>query len=334
MIELSELRDSVQKAFPADKLCPARDNAWQLATEMGWLMIGLPEDQGGLGLPREAMVAVQFELGRVLCTAPLIPALIALEGIAASETLADRQGWIERICGGEYVPLNMLPGTASGTSELSGRLSGFFEADMAGHVLAGLPGRYVLIPLDSPGVTVTERHLWDESRRLFDVELRGYQPDPALVVAEGEAAKALHDRISPLAQLAIGADSLGGATAALDMTVEYLKTRRQFDRPLAMFQALKHRCADLKTAVVAGEALLWARAADRGAALPQMGAMKAHAAEVFATVCEEMIQLHGGIGLTSEHTCHTFLKRAQLNLQLGGGPDHWYERAGRAALIA
>ena len=74
-------------------------------------MVTLPEDQGGLGLPREAAVAVHFELGRVVSTAPLMPALLALEGIAAAEGLADRAGWIERICGGEYVPLNMLPGT-------------------------------------------------------------------------------------------------------------------------------------------------------------------------------------------------------------------------------
>ena len=81
-------------------------------------------------------------------------------------------------------------------------------------------------------------------------------------MASGDAAAALHDRISALAQLAIAADSLGGANAALDMTVEYLKTRRQFDRPIAMFQALKHRCADLKTQIAAAEALLWQRAAD------------------------------------------------------------------------
>jgi alkylation response protein AidB-like acyl-CoA dehydrogenase len=319
MIELSELRDSVQKAFPADKLCPPRDAAWQIAAEMGWLMIGLPEDQGGLGLSREALVAVQFELGRVLSTAPLIPAMLALEGIAASDSLADRAGWIERICGGDYVPLNMLPGAVAGTSELNGRLSGFFEADMASHVLAGLPGRYVLIPTDAPGVTITERKLWDESRRLFDVELSNFKSDPALLVAEGEAAKALHDRISPLAQLAIGADSLGGANAALDMTVEYLKTRRQFDRPLAMFQALKHRCADLKIQIAGAEALLFQRAGEAGASITDLGVAKALANDAFRMVAEEAIQLHGGIGLTDEHHCHLFMKRAMLNLQLSGG---------------
>jgi alkylation response protein AidB-like acyl-CoA dehydrogenase len=330
---LQELRDSAQKAFPSDKLCPPRDDAWKLVAELGWLMIALPEDQGGLGLPREAAVAVHYELGRVVSTAPLMPALLGLEGIAAAEGLADQQGWIERICGGDYVPLNMLPGSVeSDGGSLTGKLSGFFEADMAGHVLAGIPGRYVLIPTDAKGVTVVERSIWDESRRLFDLELSGFSPDPALVVAEGDAAKVLHDRISPVAQLAIAADSLGGAAACLDMTVDYLKTRKQFDRPIAMFQALKHRCADLKTRIVAAEALLWKRAADEDASIVDLGVTKALANECYMTTVEEAIQLHGGIGLTEEHNCHLFMKRAMLNAQLSGGGDHWREAAGRQAL--
>ena len=333
MIELSELRDAAQKAFPADKLASPRDAAWQLIAEQGWLMISLPEEQGGLGLGREAAVAIHFELGRALCTAPLIPALLALEGIAASESLADRESWIERICGGEYVPLNMLPGTVRASGDkLTGRLSGFFEADMAGHVLAGIAGQYLLIPTDAPGVALRKRDLWDESRTLFDIELSAYAPDPALLVAEGEAARALHDRISPLAQLAIAADSLGGANAALDMTVEYLKTRKQFDRPIAMFQALKHRCADLKTQIAAAEALLWQRAAQSEASIADLGVTKALANDCYMATTEEAIQLHGGIGLTAEHNCHLFMKRAMLNAQLSGSGDHWREAAGRQAL--
>lgn len=333
VIELGELRDAAQKAFPADKLASPRDAAWQLVAEQGWLMITLPEDQGGLGLGREAAVAIQFELGRALCTAPLIPALLALEGIAASDTLTDKEGWIERICGGDYVPLNLLPGSVSESGgKLSGRLSGFFEADMAGHVLAGIAGKYLLIPTDAAGVALSKRNLWDESRHLFDIELTGYAPDPALLVALGDHAKALHDRISPLAQLAIAADSLGGANAALDMTVEYLKTRRQFDRPIAMFQALKHRCADLKTQLAAAEALLWQRAAQLEASIADLGVTKALANDCYMATTEEAIQLHGGIGLTAEHQCHLFMKRAMLNAQLSGSGDHWREAAGRQAL--
>ena len=335
MIELSELRDAAQKAFPADQLRPPRDAAWRLAAESGWLMITLPEGQGGLGLGRAAAVAIHFELGRVLSSAPLIPALLGLEAIAASSRLADREGWTQRVCGGEYVPLNMTPGSVTETDgRLSGTIGGFFDADMAGHVLAGVAGRYLLIPTQAAGVSLNERTMWDESRRMFDIQLSGYAPDPALVVADGDAAKALHDRISPLAQLAIAADSLGGANAALAMTVDYLKTRKQFDRPLAMFQALKHRCADLKINIAAAEALLWQRAADESASVADLGATKVLANQCYLDTTEEAIQLHGGIGLTAEHNCHLFMKRAMLNAQLCGDADYWREAAGRQALTA
>ncbi len=329
MITFSELRDSVQKAFPLDKLAPDRDASWKLIAEMGWIMIDLPEDQGGLGLGGEAAATIHYELGAVLSTGPLIPAMLGLRAIAAS-ALADRDNWIERICGGEYVPLHMLPSTLDGSNTLSGTISGVFEADMARHIIAGLPGRYLLIPLDAPGVRVIERPLWDETRRLFDVELDGYAP--TLVLAQGDAAKSMHDILSPMAQLAVAADALGGAGAALAMTVDYLGLRKQFDRPLAMFQALKHRCADLKMQIVTAEALLWSLARREHASLAELGAMKAHATDVYRAVTEEMIQLHGGIGLTQEHPCHLFLKRAMLDLQLCGSLDHWQEARGRACL--
>ena len=99
-----------------------------------------------------------------------------------------------------------------------------------------------------------------------------------------------------------------------------------------MFQALKHRCADLKIQIGAAEALMWSRPRDGNASLTDFGALKAHAADVYRAVVEEAIQLHGGIGLTEEHQCHLFMKRAMLNLQLCGSVDHWREAAGRQAL--
>jgi len=334
MIELSELHDAAQKAFPADKLKPARDAAWSLIAEMGWLMIRLPEDAGGLGLGREASSALHYELGRVLSTAPLAPALVALHAIAASDTLGDRDGLIERACAGELITMSLTGTTgALGAGDvLDATLAGVADADMASHVLVKLPGLLALVPLDAPGVTVAERALWDESRRLFDVTIAGHALPADRVLARGDAADTLAAEMRAELLLALAADSLGGASAALAMTVDYLKVRRQFDRPLAMFQALKHRIADLKTRVVAAEALLWSRAADGGASDTDFGALKALAGEVYGFVCEEAIQLHGGIGLTDEHQCHLYMKRAMLNAQLGGSADVWNERAGRAAL--
>ena len=333
MIELQELRDAAQKAFPADQLSPDRDESWSLAAEMGWLMMRLPEELGGLGFGRAESTAIHFEMGRVLSRAPLIPAQLGLHAMLASHQLGEREDWLERVAGGEYVPLNMLPGDVSEDGgAFSGTVSGLFEADMARHVIVGVPGAYLLVPLEAAGVSLTEREIWDPSRRLFDLELSDYTPAEGTVLARGDGAKTIHDAIAPEAHLCVAADSLGAATATLDMSVEYMNMRKQFDRPIAMFQALKHRAADCKTKIVAADALLWSLVADEDAPTVQFGAMKAHATEVFQWVTEEAIQFHGGIGLTEEHQCHLFMKRAMLNLQLCGTVDHWMEQAGRAAM--
>ena len=334
MIELSELRDAASKAFPADQLRSPRDAAWALAAEMGWLMMPVAEDMGGLGLGRDAMAAILCEMGRVLGTAPLIPALLTVQALGAASDLADQQGWIERACSGEYIAMNLDRATiALGDGDvIEAHLPAVPEADMASHTLVFGPDFAALVPLDAPGVSMAERALWDESRRLFDVTVTGHRVEPGMFLARGSQAAAIADRLRTDLVLAIAADCLGGAAACLDMTVEYLKTRRQFDRPLAMFQALKHRCADLRIELGAAEALLWSRAADEGTTTVDIGAAKVLASEAFSRIAEEAIQLHGGIGLTDEHNCHLFMKRAMLNMQLGGDADVWRERAGRQAL--
>jgi alkylation response protein AidB-like acyl-CoA dehydrogenase len=333
MIELSELQDAAQKAFAADRLIPDRNESWKLVAEMGWLMIRLPEELGGLGLGRDASTAIHFEMGRVLSSAPLITALITLQAIAASDSLADKEGLIERACGGEFITMSY----AGGTSSLSGNVldaefHGVPDFDMASHQIVSVPGLLALIPTDAAGVSATEREMWDRSRKLFTVRFESHAIRPEYVVARGDAAKALQASLRGELLLGLTADCLGGATAALDTTVEYLKMRKQFDRPIAMFQALKHRAADLKTRIAAAEALMWERAVDPEANDADFGALKSLAADVYRFVTEEMIQMHGGIGLTEEHQSHLFMKRAMLNLQLAGDADTWNERAGRQAL--
>jgi alkylation response protein AidB-like acyl-CoA dehydrogenase len=187
-------------------------------------------------------------------------------------------------------------------------------------------GRITLVSLE--GAEITARETWDKTRRLFDVRPTA----TGQVLAVGEAAVALRQRLEAQLLFALAGDSLGGADAILELTIDYLKIRRQFDRPLALFQALKHRVADMKTWLSAAEALFWNRAVDTAAAVPELGALKAHATSVYRAIAEDAVQLHGGIGLTMEHHCHLFLKRATLNGVLGGDVDHWEEHAGRRAL--
>lgn len=337
MIERSELHDAARQAFGNGDLKASRDPAWQLVTELGWLLLPVPEEHGGLGLGLDASAAIQFELGRVLGTVPLLPALMTIRALTMADSLPEQAGWVERAASGELITTALvLKGVSERGGVLSGTLQGVVDADIASHVLliAEGQGLSTMVPLNATGVTVTEQPLWDESRRLFEVNLTNVEIDPALVLARGDQVRAIARAIKAEMLAGMAADCLGGADAVLDMTVDYLKTRRQFDRPLAMFQALKHRCADLKVRIESTKALLWSRTSVGDATTAELGALKALASDVYRLVTEEAIQLHGGIGLTSEYPAHLFLKRAMLNLQLGGSLDYWREAAGRAALDA
>lgn len=299
----SELQESARKAFGEAGLVPDADASWGKLSDMGWFMMTVPEAQGGLGLGAEAAGLILYELGRALVPGSAIVQMLVSEALAAT----GQDALLARALGGEVMTTNLCHA---------------LDADKASHIIFVSDERIALAPV----VSAQHRVTWDETRRLFDVTT-----GDASVLASGADATAIASRLRSRLLLMLAADSLGGAEAALAMTIDYLKTRRQFDRPLAMFQALKHRVADLKIAHKAAEALLWNRAAGTPS-FAEMGALKAHCTTVYVRIAEEAIQLHGGIGLTLEHPCHLFLKRAFLNCALGGSADHWEEMAGRAVM--
>ena len=299
----AELQDSARKAFGETGLVPDAVQSWTNLSDMGWFMMTVPEAQGGLGMGAEAAAAIHYELGRALVPGPAIAHMLVIEALAAT----GQDELLERAMGGEAM-----------TTDLCHAL----HADTASHILLVSEDRIALAHVAS----ATPRRSWDETRSLFHA-----QAENETILATGKDAKALAERLRASLLLMLSADSLGGAEAALAMTIDYLKTRRQFDRPLAMFQALKHRVADLKIAHSAAEALLWNRAIN-APTLAEMGALKAHCTTAYLRIAEEAIQLHGGIGLTQEHPCHLFLKRAFLNCAMGGDTDYWEEMAGRAVM--
>lgn len=318
----AELQDSARKAFGEGGLAADADTSWSLIAEMGWLMMAVAEEQGGLGLGREATGVIHAELGRALVPGPAIAQMLVIEALCAADGLAERDDLLTRAMDGEMMTASLAGSGAAGL------LRCVPDADRASHILVVEPTRVTLVPVAN--VAITPRDIWDKTRRLFDVHLSGNASGFAL--ADGDAATALAERLEGQLLFALAGDSLGGADAILEMTIDYLKLRHQFNRPLALFQALKHRVANMKTWLAASEALFWNRAIDASAALPELGALKAHATSVYRIIAEDAVQLHGGIGLTMEHHCHLFLKRAMLNCALGGDSDHWEEQAGQHAL--
>ncbi|MEU9084944.1 acyl-CoA dehydrogenase family protein [Streptomyces sp. NPDC048357] len=175
-------------------------------------------------------------------------------------------------------------------------------------------GRLGLFELTAPPAAFTVRSTLDRTRPLAELILdrtpaRLLSPDGAAVLA----------RVRDLACTALAAEQVGAAARALEVTVRYAKDRTQFGRPIGSFQAVKHRLADMHTAVeTAGALALAAAAAD---APPRLAAAaKSACSQTYAYVAGEMIQLHGGIGITWEHPAHEFFKRAHGSALLFGTP--------------
>lgn len=326
--EIVELQDSARRVLSGAGADATEGKLWPQVIALGWLLVSVPEELGGLGLPLSAACALYRELGAAVAPVPFLPAMLAMEAVCAGG-LPSREAWVERLAAGTYVAASLMPPCVDvapvGLLTLSGQLTAVPSADSATHLIVATETCVALVPRDDPAITVTLRPTWDMTRRLFDVRLSGVAVDDAYILATGAAAQQLVRRLATHRDFALAADCIGGAGALLDMTVEYLLTRRQFGRPLALFQALKHRCADLKTAIAAAEALMLdGLTRDDGDALHLAGLQaKSFASQVYARVAEEALQLHGGIGMTSEHGCHRFLKRSLLNAQLGQPADRY-----------
>jgi alkylation response protein AidB-like acyl-CoA dehydrogenase len=364
--EQRELRASVRK-FLADKapLPSVRDlmtttsgydtAVWQQAgAQLGLPGIAIPEDYGGAGFTFVEQSIVLEELGRALYCGPYFAsAVLAANALLYAADDTAKQRYLPDIAAGELIATLAFAEDGGGwdgtgaalVAEESAdgwRLSGYRSLVLDGHN-AGLilavarttagPTLFAIAG-DAPGLTARMVPTLDQTRRLARVECQDVRAD--LVGAEGQATDVLA-RTLDRAAIALAAEQLGGAQAALDMTVGYAKTREQFNRPIGSFQAIKHRCADLlleiestRSAVLYGA---WA-VADCSDEIPVLAPLtKAYASETFSHAASENIQLHGGIGFTWEHDAHLYFKRAAFDQQYLGDPAYHRERlAGRIGI--
>jgi alkylation response protein AidB-like acyl-CoA dehydrogenase len=196
----------------------------------------------------------------------------------------------------------------------------------------GVPQGLYSVDMSTARVTRTPVVSLDMTRQLCDIT---FDDAPAVLITSGAQAKvAVNVGLTAGAGM-LAAEQLGVAQHCLDMTVAYVKERRQFARPVGSFQAIKHRLADLWVEVTQ------ARAASRYAADCLAGGLsdvpvavalaKAYCSDVAVHAAQECVQLHGGIGFTWEHPAHLYLKRAKADsLALGTADAH---RTALAALV-
>jgi alkylation response protein AidB-like acyl-CoA dehydrogenase len=302
---------------------------WSRATELGWLAIGLPEARcGGLGLGAAGLEMLFGKLGASLAPGPFVSTLAAAQALAETAGSPQIDSWLQRVIAGEC--RIAIPAQLDGVGSADQRAALFLgDADATLFLAPRSLQQWALLRL--PAGDVERVDMWDRTRSIVRVRL-----ERAEEVVRIEDGQTLARRLKTYMALALAADSLGGSQSLLDQTIDYMKQRRQFDRPIASFQALKHRVADMKTLVVAGApAIAQALSAMHdGFVDAEFWAFlaKAKLTEDFAFIAQDCLQLHGGVGFTWEFDVHLYLKRARLNeMLLAPG---WILRDRAAAALA
>jgi alkylation response protein AidB-like acyl-CoA dehydrogenase len=323
---------------------------WKQMADLGWLGILVPERYGGLGLGLTEMAIVAKGLARSLAPEPLTAAaVLAATALAASENEPLKREQLPRLASGECLPalawqeqagaLDPLAVEASATPfeggyKLNGVkrfIAGAAQAD-AFLVSARTRDGIVLlwVPQGTAGVRISLEPLAD-GRSFGTLELKDALAPKACVAAAGAAAAEALGRALDCAAVIAGAELLGVGERALEITLDYLKTRVQFGKPIGAFQALQHRAVDLYihkevAAAVLEEALA---VLDRGPGTAGRAAIasrvKARCADAALRITREAIQLHGAIGFTDEYDAGLYLKRA-LTLAAWLGHATWHRR--------
>ena len=277
---------------------------WGDLVDLGWLGLHVPEEHGGSGFGIEELVVVVEALGRAVAPGPFVPTVIASAVLAAA--------------GDDALAGQHLPGLVDGSlaagiatdadvSVDGGRATG--SAVVLGGALAGivlLPAGDDLVVVEvGDGVTVDTPQNLDPTRRSSRVSLDG----AAASVVAG-AGTLLID----LARVILAAEAVGLARESTEMAADYARERQQFGRPIAMFQGVKHHCANMVVATELATSAVWdaARAAATGGdQLRYAAAVAATLAAPAADLCANLsTQVHGGIAITWEHDAHLFMRRA------------------------
>ena len=341
------------------------DGLWQsVATDLGCAGLLIPERHGGAGASyREAaaaaealagfVAAVPFLGSAVVATAALLSVESADASPASARVVADLLGRMAdggvtaalalpfaAAPGSAYPTMVRLTGTrpgdaADGVARLSGLVSGVADALPAGVLLVpadGVPYGLYLVDMAAPGVAKRPVTSLDMTRQLCDL---AFDDAPGTLIASGPVASRALDAALGAGAGTLAAEQVGLAQRCLDMTLAYVKERRQFARPVGSFQGLKWRLADLWVAVTQARAASRYAAACLATGDPDatvaVALAQAYCSEVAVLAAQECVQMHGGIGFTWEHPAHLYLKRAKADSIAFGTPDA--HRAALASLV-
>ena len=304
---------------------------WKALAEAGLLATAVPEAHGGAGLGFLEVAAILEQVGRHAAPVPLYETLV-LGALPLAEFGSDalQQAWLPRVARGEAILTAALLGDAPVRAERAGdgwRLSGTRlcvpAAEIADAILVpaetGSATSVFLVETRAQGVKLTPIPTTSGQPESL-VELSGVPG--TLVGREGDGAKIV-EWISLRATSALCMVTLGACESAMELTKEYAKTRKQFDQPIAMFQAVGHRAADAYIDTEAVRLTAWQAAWRISQGLDasvQVSVAKFWASDGGKRVVHAAQHLHGGVGVDREYPLHRyFLLARQIELTLGSG---------------
>jgi alkylation response protein AidB-like acyl-CoA dehydrogenase len=357
------LRDQAS-GFLADNCPPAAVRAildgdaaydtslWGKVAEMGWLATCIPEEFGGLGLSYLELCVIAEELGRVAAPIPFSSSVyLATEALLMAGSTAQKETWLPKLAAGEAIGTFALaegPGrptaqrlatraTDNGSdSKLTGSKIAVADGDVA-HIAvvvaasdAESPGdgaSWYLVELDQEGVVRAPVETLDPTRSHAQIE---FSDAPAQLLGGAGQGWGLTQRLLDRAAILFAWEQVGGAEAALDMAKEYALGRYAFGRPIASYQAIKHKLANayIKNTIARSNCYYGAWALNTEAAELPLAAATARvgAIQAYYFASKENVQTHGGMGFTWEFDCQFYYRRAKLLSVNLGSEGFWQDR--------
>lgn len=328
---------------------------WRRGAEFGWTSLVVPDEAGGGSISGEGvvdLVLVAYEFGRHAAPGPLAPTNLVAAALGRWGSDEQRATVLQSLLSGEttaaWASEEPAPNDALGAVSLTASADGsdVVLSGAKGPVEAGGEASQVLvvaregdglsqflIPTDAPGLSVTPLQGLDLTRRYARLDLDQVRLPASARVGEPGSASGAVEWLSDLAVVVQAAEMVGSMQWALDTTLDWAFNRYSFGRPLASYQEIKHRFADMKMWLEGSYAIVAEAAQSLQHDHPDRAA-KASAAKYYvghygAELLQDCVQIHGGIGVTFDHDLHLFLRRVTTSLPVHGSPSEHARRLGR-----
>jgi alkylation response protein AidB-like acyl-CoA dehydrogenase len=327
------LKDSARKFFVGE--CPSAEmrrlmetdtaydaGLWSKLAEQGYTGIIFPEEYGGVGLGKVELMLLMEEAGRALLPGPFFSTVVLAGSVLeAVGTAAHKNKYLAPICRGEVrATVALVEATSSWNprdvqmSATNGKLNGeklfVTDAAIADFIIVVTRSGVLVVDSKARGLKISPMSGMDLTRKLYAVE---FSNTPAEDIGGTTALPRAFD----VAAAALAAELVGGMQRTLDITVEYAKTRKQFGKPIGMFQAVQHQCADMYLEMESSRSAVyyagWALEENSPDAATAVSIAKMYASDAARTVCNRGIQIHGGMGFTWENDLHLYYRRAKAS---------------------